>query len=146
MTNRAGANTPNDEINSANRTWDWLGRASGAYVFPFDVTVSANYEHRSGIPWGRTVLFSSVPVLSSITLRVEPIGTRRLPNTNTLDVRLEKAFRLSTGKKIQTRLNLYNMLNANTITGVTMRSGPLFNVPSGILPPRNIEYSLSYVF
>lgn len=146
LTNRAGANTPNDEIFAADHTWDWLGRASGAYIFPADVTVSANFEHRSGRPWARQVLFSNVPVLSTITLRAEPIGSRRLPNLNTLDLRVEKAFRLSGGKRVLTRLNMYNALNANTVTGVTMRSGPLFNIPTGILPPRNIEYSISYNF
>jgi hypothetical protein len=91
-------------------------------------------------------LFTGVPVLSSITLRTEPIGTRKLPNINTLDLRLEKALRLGDGKRLQMRLNLYNALNANTVTGTTFQAGPLFQRPTSILPPRNVEYSLSYVF
>jgi hypothetical protein len=146
LTNRAGSNDPNAEIFAANRTWEWLGRVSGAYLFPADIAVSANFEHRSGIPWARQVLFTGVPVLSSITLRTEPIGTRRLPNINTLDVRFEKAFRIGTGKRLQMRLNMYNALNANTVTATTFRAGPMFMRPTSILPPRNVEYSLSYTF
>jgi hypothetical protein len=146
LTNRGGSADPNTEIFAANRTWEWLGRASGAYLFAHDVLVSANYEHRSGSPWARQVLFSGVPVLSSVTLRTEAIGTRRLPNINTLDVRLQKAFQLGRNRKIQFQLNTYNVLNANTITSMDFRAGPNFRRPTAILSPRNMEYSLSYIF
>lgn len=146
LTNRAGANTPNDEIFSSDQTWEWLMRASGAYVFPKNVIVSANFEHRSGRPWARQVLFSGVPVLSNVTLRVEPIGSRRLPNLNTLDLRVEKSFTLRHSRRVVARVNMYNVMNANTVTGVTMRSGPLFNVPNGIMQPRNIETSIGFNF
>jgi hypothetical protein len=108
--------------------------------------VSANFEHRSGAPWARQVLFSNVPVLSSITLRTEPIGTRRLPNINSVDVRLQKAFELGGRRKLQFQLNMYNLLNANTITTMDFRAGPNFMRPTAILSPRNLEYSLSYSF
>jgi hypothetical protein len=146
LTNRGGSADPNAEIFAANRTWEWLGRASGAYNFPYEVLVSANLEHRSGTSWARQVLFSNVPVLSSITLRTEPIGTRRMPNINTLDVRLQKAFQLGGQKRIQVQLNTYNVLNANTVTSMDFRAGPNFMRPTGILSPRNMEYSLSYTF
>jgi len=146
LTNRGGSADPNAEIFAANRTWEWLGRASGAYLFPKDVMVSANWEHRSGTPWARQVLFSNVPVLSSITLRTEPIGTRRLPNINSLDMRLQKAFQLGGAKKIQLQLNMYNILNANTVTTMDFRAGPNFMRPTAILSPRNIEYAMTYNF
>jgi hypothetical protein len=146
LTNRGGSGDPNAEIFAANRTWEWLGRASGAFLFPYDVMVSANYEHRSGAPWARQVLFSGVPVLSSITLRTEPIGTRRMPNINTIDLRVQKSFVLAGRRRIQAQLNMYNILNANTVTNMQFRAGPQFRLPTGILSPRNIEYSMSYSF
>ena len=146
LTNRAGPNNPNAEIFAANRTWEWLGRVSGAYLFPWDVTVSANFEHRSGAPWARQVLFTGVPILSSLTLRVEPIGAQRLPNLNMLDVRVEKAFQLPRGHRLKAQVNTYNLMNFNTVTGVTVRSGPSFLRPTGVLPPRNIEFAASYTF
>lgn len=42
--------------------------------------------------------------------------------------------------------NIYNAMNANTVTGVTVRSGPAYGRPTGILPPRNIEFTTSYIF
>src|SRR6185295_11701631 len=109
-------------------------------LFPKDVMVSANWEHRSGTPWARQVLFSNVPVLSSITLRTEPIGSRRMPNINTFDVRLQKAFQLGQGRRLMFQLNTYNLFNANTVTAREFRAGPTFMRPSAILSPRNIEY------
>ena len=146
LTNRAGSLDPNAEIFAANRTWEWLGRASGAYMFPWEVMASANFEHRSGQPWARQVLFSGVPVLSSITLRTEPIGTRRMPNITTTDMRLQKSLRLGGNRRLQFLLNVYNVLNANTVTSMMFRAGPQFMRPTAILSPRNIEYSLSYLF
>lgn len=114
------------------------------------MTVSANLEHRSGLPWARQATFTG-GALSSITLRVEPIGTRRLPNLNTLDPRVEKALRLGPGRAVL-RGNVYNVLNASTVTNVTMVSGPTFNRPfgslfdSGILLPRILEFSIGYTF
>ena len=49
---------PNAEINSALKYREWTGRASGAYLFPGDVQVSANFESRSGTPYARTVSFT----------------------------------------------------------------------------------------
>ena len=50
--------TPNDEINRADRTWEWNGKVMGAYIFPADVQVSANFEHRSGDVFARQVRFT----------------------------------------------------------------------------------------
>jgi hypothetical protein len=79
-------------------------------------------------------------------LNVEPVGTRRLPNTNQLDIRLEKRFDLGKGQKLSVRMNVFNALNGNYVTGVTRRSGPLFLRPTEIMDPRIAEFSLSYSF
>jgi hypothetical protein len=44
------------------------------------------------------------------------------------------------------QMNIYNVMNFNTVTGMTVRSGPAFMRPTGILPPRNIELAASYSF
>ena len=55
---QVGNLTPNDEINRSDRTWEWNGKVMGAYVFPADVQLSANYEHRSGDVFARQVRFT----------------------------------------------------------------------------------------
>ncbi len=138
--------TPNAQINSANHTWEWLAKGSAAYLFPRDVTVSVRYEHRSGAPQARQVLFRGGQQIPSIVLNVEPIGTLRLPNINLWDIRAEKAFRLPRGQKVIVWLNVYNLLNANTVTGRSVRSGASYLRPTAFLPPRLAELSIQYRF
>lgn len=149
---RIANDTPNDEIFAADRTWEWTGKFSGAYQFPKSFMLSANFEHRSGEPWARQVLVRGGATIPSITLRVEPIGTRRLPHRNLTNVRLQKILSLGAGQRVELRANVYNLFNANTVMNVVKRAGPNFGQPTpgaafpAIMEPRIYEFSLSYVF
>jgi hypothetical protein len=79
-------------------------------------------------------------------LNVDPIGTYRRPHLNVVTARLEKRFNLPRAQIATVTLNLYNALNANTVTALQNRSGGSFLQPLGILPPRLAEISLSYRF
>lgn len=137
---------PNAEIFAADNTREWLGRISGSYVFPADVLVSANFEHRTGEPDARTVSFTGGQQIPSITLRVEPIGTIRRPDLNILHLRAEKSFLLRAQHKVAVRFNIYNAMNVNSVTNWTLLSGPNFLKPTAIVPPRIAELGLSYTF
>ena len=82
-----------------------------------------------------------------ITLPVEQLGSVwRLPNLNIVDVNLQKTFAVRGGHNVTVRMNIFNALNANTITARTMTSGPNFGRTTGILQPRIAELALSYRF
>jgi hypothetical protein len=138
--------TPNADINSVYKTWDWDGKLTGTYIFPADVAVSGNFHHTSGDPFARDVRFRGGETIPSIVLPVEPIGTHRRPNLNLLQVKVEKRFPLPRAQTATVTLNLYNALNANTATGLQNRSGPEFLRPRSIMPPRLAELGLSYRF
>src|SRR5205085_10508480 len=55
--------SPNAEINTSNHSRDWLGKISGAYLFPRGIIASVNYESRGGAPLARQVLFSGGSVI-----------------------------------------------------------------------------------
>jgi hypothetical protein len=112
---------------------------SGAYIFPGDVSLSANFEQRSGDPWARQVSVTGGRTIPQNRQRVEPIGSRRLDTINILNLRGEKGFRLGGGRRIALQVNVYNALNINTATAVTPLSGPNFNIPSAITRPRLAE-------
>ena len=143
-----GANTqdPNSEIFAADTRWEWLGRLSGSYLLPYGLQTSANFEHRSGTPWARTALFRGGATIPSITLNVEPIGTRRLPNINLLDFRLEKRLNLTPKQRLLLQMNIFNSLNINAVTAVTQQSGPSFGLATAIMLPRIVAFSAHYVF
>jgi hypothetical protein len=138
--------TPNDEINRADRTWERNGKVMGAYIFPANVQVSANFEHRSGDVFARQVRFTGGRTIPSIVLNVDPIGSQRTPDLNLLTFRVEKTFSVFDTHKMAVRVNLYNALNASTATVVDARSGARFLRPVNILPPRIAEVSASYTF
>jgi hypothetical protein len=141
-----GFHNPNEEINRADRTWDWDAKLSGAYIFPGDVTVSANFHHFSGDVFARTVRFEGGVTIPSIELNVEPVGSQRLPNINNLTFRVEKSFALRAAHRVAVRFNVYNALNANSALEVRTQAGEEFLRPRDIMPPRLAEVSASYSF
>jgi hypothetical protein len=84
--------------------------------------------------------------IPNITLRTEPIGARRLPDINLLHMRIEKAIRMSEGRKLALRLNIFNVTNINTEQSITQLSGVNFGRPGGVLPPRIAEIGAEYSF
>jgi hypothetical protein len=137
---------PNSNLFLADHTREWLFKASGVYLFPYQINVSANFEHRSGNPQARTVLFRGGRQIPSITVPVEPLGSIRLPNLNLLDLRLEKRFRLTRAQNVAVRVNVFNALNINTVTNRVVRSGATYLFPTAIVLPRILDFSASYNF
>jgi outer membrane receptor protein involved in Fe transport len=138
---------PNAQINNFDNTWEWVGSASGAYTFPWqDVLVGVNFQSRSGVTFARQALFTGGQQIPSITLNVEPIGTEQYPTINLLDLRVEKTLNLMKRHHVGLRLNVYNSLNASTVTSQTILTGVNFLKPTAILPPRTFELSASYKF
>ena len=137
---------PNVDINNSNQTWEWLFRASSAYVFPHAVMLSANFEHRSGDVQARTVNLSGGGTIPTITLNAEPIGSLRLPHLNTMDLRLSKRFDVGRGRRIEGQLNLFNVFNVNTVTARTILSGANYLRPTAIMPARILDFNIAYSF
>ena len=142
----SGPDNPNAEIFTADREWEQTGKVSGVYVLPFQINTSASYEYRSGYPWARQVRFTGGATIPNITVNVEPVGTRRLPSQNQLDLRVEKAFNLRAGQRATVRMNMFNALNDNTVLDLNRLSGASFGLPTNIMPPRIVEFSVSYQF
>ena len=71
-----------------NQTWETTFRASGSYRAPFGIVASSVFEYQSGAPLARTVLFrTGLKQLSTVTLRMEPLGAQRLPGVKLLNLR-----------------------------------------------------------
>jgi hypothetical protein len=152
-TNVGGGNSPafntvdpNSEIFAADNTWQLGGRLSGSYMLPRGILVSANFTYQNAEPLARTALFRGGATIPTITLKVEPLRTDFLPSVSILNTRVEKRFAVLPGQNVAVRLNIYNTLNANTVTDSVVQSGPNFGRVTAILPPRLFELSASYSF
>lgn len=143
----ANTRDPNAEIFAADNTKEWQGRFSGSYLLPWwAVQLSANYQARSGAYWARTAVFRGGVTIPSITLRVEPRDAHQLPTIHLTDFRVEKRLRLGGAKTLALRLNLFNLLNAGTITNISTGSGPTFGRVTGITRGRLAEFNIAYDF
>jgi Carboxypeptidase regulatory-like domain len=138
--------TPNNEINAADKEWEYSTKLSGVYQLPYGILTSANYEARSGYPWARQVQFTGGRTVPNMTINVEPNGSRRLPVSNQLDVRFEKTFAMPHGQKLAVRSNIFNILNDNTILEITRLSGPNFDRPTTVMDARIVEIGFTYSF
>jgi hypothetical protein len=139
-------NTPNDEINSLDDTWESLTRVSAAYNVPhIAVLLSGNFEHRSGDYFARTALISGGVRIPSLTLRMEPIRANQMSDVNLLDFTIQKMFRVSR-RQATVRMNIYNAMNVGTVTSMTIQSGSNYGKATEILLPRIIELSASLAF
>jgi hypothetical protein len=138
---------PNGILNSANDIKEWLGKVSGAYMFPWGVTFSGNFENRSGLVEAPQQQFTHPGgVTPQIVLYTAPIGSHILPAVNTLDLRLAKTFNMGGTRKVEARVNIFNALNINTVLTDTIRVGPQFGVPTGQVLPRIFDFSVGYRF
>lgn len=148
------AYNPNADIFAADKTWEWNAKLSGAYLLPFNITGSANFEHRSGDPGARQVLFTGGVTVPSIVLNVEPIGSIRTPSVNMLDLRADKQFRLGGGRSVGLRVDVFNAMNIDTLRTWVVRSGSTYLQPvsqgnnnaTAIVPPRLVMFGVSYSF
>ena len=143
---------PNAEINASDKTTEWTGKLAGSYQFPYQVLVSSTFEVRSGEPWARQVQFRGGVTIPTQVLRVEEIGAQQLPTRSLLNMRIQKSLSLGTGKRLDLRMNIYNVLNANTVMNVTRRSSPAYLVPTpsstfpAIMEPRMAALNAVFSF
>jgi hypothetical protein len=138
--------TPNDTFFPRNQVWEITFRASGSYRAPYGIMASSVFEYQSGAPLARTVLFrQGLKQLSTLTLRMEPMGAVQLPGVKLLNFRLSKQFVMSR-QRFSVDGDLYNALNANDATAMSVASGPTYGKITAIVPPRVARIGFTYHF
>lgn len=145
---------PNDDLNVLDQTWEWAGNFSGSYSLPWDVQLGAFVQSRIGVQGQRTNIFRAIDPdggprlnqLSTVTLRLEPFGTRTNPAINVVNFRVSKAFSLLGSHRAEVDLDLFNVLNSSAPLRVEFRSGPTFGYVTSVLPPRIARLGFRYSF
>lgn len=148
---------PNQAIaaGGVNETVEWELKAAGSYQAPFGILASLNYQLRSGNAWQRTVLFRGGRTIPTFVAAVEPLQSHYYEDIHLLDARARKEVRLYGSHKAALGIDVYNLLNINTVTSITTRSGPAFGrvtTTSGkttdlpFITGRNLQLTLNYAF
>jgi hypothetical protein len=130
--------TPNDLINAGKdgryEFRVWSAKIHGTYEGRWGVRVTPMLRHQSGQPFGRT-FSTGLNYANVVWILAEPIGTRRMDNITIFDVRVEKGFRLTGGRRVAAFVDIYNMLNANPEEN-TSWSSESFLRPLSVVAPR----------
>lgn len=117
------ANSPNSLVNVTTGSRldldrPWIIKVMGTYRLPRDFYLSALFQYLSGTPWARTVTI--VPPASWLeshqaqnipaTVYLEEPGSRRWPDFHSLDLRLERSFRVGQKTRLNVAIDVLNVL------------------------------------
>ena len=83
----------------------------GSYQAPYGVTIGANYQALTGLPYDRTLNVSFAQGTHQIA--VDPRGTYRQDTLSLLSLRADKTFNLGGGNRVGLVFELHNALNSN---------------------------------
>jgi hypothetical protein len=129
---------------------------AGSYLMPKDVLLAVKYTARSGIPLERQLAVRGLT--QTETVFVAPRGEDRTEFVAAfVDVRVSKRFQLSERTRFEASLDLFNLLNSNSIlnqnVSVGSSTGPTlaplstsWGRPSLLLTPRIIRVGVKLSF
>lgn len=119
-------------------------KLQGTVILPLNVIVSGFYTYRSGMTWSRRIPISGLNQ-GAREILTESAGSRRLPDENNLDFRLEKSFFIQ-GNRIRFMFDVFNAFNQGRETSVQSVYGENFGKPLDVNRPRTFRASLRFMF
>jgi hypothetical protein len=145
--------SPNDEYFPLDETWDWGYKVNGSYRTKYDIVASGVFDIQPGVKGQRTYIFRSAdpdggtPLrqLSTVTLRLEPYGSRIGPYRPASNLRLSKFLKLPKGT-MQVTLDALNAFNTNALWGMDFASGPTFGYGTAFTSPRALQFGAAWEF
>ena len=147
--------SPNDQKTQTD-FWAYNFRAFMTYEPGWGVKLTPTFKVQQGYPFARAVTGNLN--YGAQAVQAEPLGTFRMDTVKLFDIRADKRFKLGNRVGLSVLLDLYNIMNANTViqsnhgTGLTtinestINGGtpvrvPTFLVPTTVLAPRIVRIS-----
>jgi hypothetical protein len=146
------ADNPNQDYFPLDTTQEWYFKGVGSYQLPWGIYTSAYIQSVSGALQQRTYVFRSVdaaprfPSSATITVPLEAYGASRLPTLTSVNYRASKRLALGGTMRLELVVDLFNALNANTVTAQSIVSGSTFGAISAIVPPRIVRLGTTFSF
>lgn len=147
--NTTDFNNPNYQLGRADSVVftdiPWAFTLTGSYQLPYQVVVSGKYTATDGNPLMRTLSVSGLPQ-GTETIWVQARGIDRTEVVNKF-VDLRFAKRITVGQaRLEGTLDLFNLLNANHVTGQVEAIGSTIGRPNRVLTPRIIRFGVTARF
>ncbi len=128
---------------SASYTMPWDIQVSGSFRAIPGTSVAANYTVNSAIA-GRPIV-GGISNAATINVNLVEPNTLFLDYQNQLDGRVGKTFRFGRFQA-QGFVDIFNVLNAGTITSVNQTYGGTWNNPTAILAGRTVRFGTQWEF
>lgn len=144
-TNGIDSKTPNELVNRFDAPlWSQALKVNGQYSLPFGFKWAGTFSSQTGAWYPRTAQLAAADG-TTVTMNVEQRAGRY--NWVTLwDNRVSKTFRISEHQSLEGIFDLFNSMNANTITAWSNASGATYHRPTAILPPRIFRLGAKFRF
>jgi Carboxypeptidase regulatory-like domain/TonB dependent receptor len=131
--------------NGRETTTGWGYKATGRYVFPWEIGASGSFRIQSGSQWGRTTSVA-FPGDGTQNIRVEPVTANRAPSVTILDFRVDKGFSFGRYGKFTAMVDIFNALNSGVVTNFRTTTGATFKETIALLDPRIVRFGVRYDF
>ncbi len=118
-----------------------VAKAQLLYDLPGGVTFGLNYTFQSGRPWARQIQVGGLGFPARPQIQMEILdGSRRVPDWNLVDVRLQKDFNVGGSARLGVFGDFLNLGNIAAPQGIGSRIGSSssFGLPTTFLPPRRL--------
>jgi hypothetical protein len=132
-------NNPNDLFR--HQFTNWSAKIHGTIEPFWSLRFTPILRHGSGAPYGR-ILLANFNYGNNQAILVESIGTRRQENITLIDMRVEKQIQILDQRRVGLFLDLFNMFDANTVLNLNWQTGPRFEFPTTVLPPRIAKFGV----
>ena len=139
-----GTNYAVQNFQYAKPSWNYAMRFSGQYLMKWGITYASSYLAQSGDYYFREVQIRDA-LNTLVAIRINP-QAGRYEWTKIWDNRFSKRFKTFGTQTLEGEFNLFNSLNANTITAQTNRVGSTYLQPTEILAPRIFRLGVKYRF
>lgn len=145
-------NGPNDFVNSDGRLAadrPVVAKVQFLYRLPWDVQVSTNIQHQTGRVWARNIRVSGLGFPSAPTILMDPLdGSKRLPDTNLVDLRLQKSIRFTDAIRADLFVDLLNATNSGLYENLVSRLGTnaQYGAPTSFTFPRRAQLGAKFRF
>ena len=143
-------NNPNQTLNRDNGSvftdLRWTTTISGSYILPYDVVLAGKFTGRDGVPMDRTLNVTGLTQGTEV-VRVVQRGVDRAESfTSQVDFSFSKRISVGQTAFVEPVLQIYNLLNANTIQLYRDRIGSGYGVPTQIPGARMLRVGFKWVF
>ena len=122
----------------------WLFKVTGRVMLPWDINVAGGMNSRQGYPFPQSILTPNrANGGGTAQILLDPLGDVRLDTTTTIDLRVDKVFRLG-NVSIVPAMDIFNVTNSNTVQAINRQQAATnANTVSGIIAPRVARFGVN---